>query len=236
MNRLFVFGDSYSTPGFCVDPKDSFWALAARDLQATEVLNYSWPGNNLESIAHIIVNMINQFEPNDKLLIGVPPLERITYYSSEEKDYYCSHFFNGNLDVARQELVPCHANLKQVAVHQFGRESVEHWNRGWAEAQALRTLITLATTLKHVGVKNIIVNLAEPFMDHTQWPVLQGLQYQADEWDIHVFRNTYYSVNKDINRPVDFDTHGWHGHHGAEGNGAWYHSMIKVCMQLEKWL
>lgn len=235
MTRLFVFGDSYSTPGFCVEPRDSFWGLAARDLQATEVLNYSWCGNNLDSITHVIVNMINKFQADDRLLIGVPPLERVTYYSSEDKEYYCEHFFD-NMSISRKELVPCHGNLTQVSVHQFGRDTVEHWNRGWAEAQALRTLITLATTLKHCSVEHIIVNLAEPFMGYTDWPVLQGLQYQADEWDIHVFRNTYYSVNKDINKPVDFDTHGWHGHHDAVGNGTWYYGLIKSWMQVAGWL
>lgn len=235
MTRLFVFGDSYSTPDFHVKPKDSFWGLAAQDLQAAEVINYSWCGNNLDSIAHVIVNMINEFKSDDRLIIGVPPLERVTYYSTEEKDYYCEHFFN-NLSISRKELVPCHSNLHQVAVHQMGREAVDHWNRSWAEAQALRTLITLAITLKHLNVKNIIVNLAEPFSDQTEWPVLKGLQYQADEWDIHVFRNTYYSVNKDINKPIDFDTHGWHGHHGPEGNSAWYYGVIKTWMRVQNWL
>lgn len=235
MTRLFVFGDSYSTPGFCVEPRDSFWGLAAQEMQATEVLNYSWPGNNLDSIAHVIVNMLNEFTANDRLLIGVPPLERVTYYSEEEKEYYCEHFFN-DLTISRKEPVLCHSNLHQVAVHQLGREVVEKWNRGWAEAQALRTLITLATTLKHVSVSNIIVNLAEPFMDRTDWPVLQGLQHQAAAWDIGVFRNTYYSVNKDINKPVDFDTHGWHGHHGAAGNGAWYYGIIRLWMKGANWI
>ena len=74
MSRLFIYGDSYSTPGFCVDPKDSWWGLIAQDLQVGSIENYSWPGNNVDSISHLIVASAG-FSSKDYVVTGVPPIE-----------------------------------------------------------------------------------------------------------------------------------------------------------------
>ena len=53
---LYVFGDSFSTPGFCVEPKDSFWGLLAKDLRVDKIVNYSHEGFSLDQIIHILCN------------------------------------------------------------------------------------------------------------------------------------------------------------------------------------
>jgi len=85
MSKLYVFGDSYSTPGFCVEPKDSWWGLLSQDLKSriSTVENYSWPGNNIDSIVHVMINLTEKFTPADYLAIGIPPLQRLTLFDPE---------------------------------------------------------------------------------------------------------------------------------------------------------
>ena len=225
MANLYVFGDSYSTPGFCVDPKDSWWGLMAQDLQVGEVENYSWPGNNIDSISHLIVAGAG-FMPEDYVIIGVPPIERFTVYDSNGQPPK-SHRFFGNLESMNQRPLLEHDGLRQVTTHQLGQGYVMSWNRGWQEAQVLRELFLLSRYIKGWTSRYLIVNLAEPFQPMTEWTTLNSIQrrFLADSHSI-LFDSTYFSANKGIYRPVDFDTHGWHGHHGAEGNRHWYESVL----------
>lgn len=235
MARLFVYGDSYSTPGFCVDPQDSWWGRMALALDVNIVENYSWPGNNIDSIAHIIVAGAG-FATDDYVVIGVPPIERFTVFDVEDQEIRCHRFFK-NLVEIDQPIVREHSSLKQVTTHQLGKEYVTLWNRGWAEAQVLRELFLLKQYILGWTSKVLIVNLAEPFQPATQWATLSGIQrrFLADPHSI-LFEDTYYSVNKDVNRPMDFDTHGWHGHHGAAGNHHWYQSVLEPRIKQMGWL
>jgi len=235
MSRLIVYGDSYSTPRFCVEPKDSWWGLMAAALQVDSVENYSWPGNNVDSISHLIVAG-SGFSPNDYVIIGVPPIERFTVYDPEglEPKY---HRFFGNLKDMDQMIVHEHAGLRQVTTHQLGQGYVMSWNRSWQEAQVLRELFLLKQYIQGWTNKFLIVNLAEPFQPQTQWATLRNLQvkFLADPHSI-LWADTYFSVNKNINLPVDFDTHGWHGHHGPHGNRHWYQCVLEPRMKMLGWL
>lgn len=235
MARLYVYGDSYSTPGFCVDPRDSWWGQMALALDIDSVENYSWPGNNIDSIAHLIVAGAG-FAQDDCVVIGVPPIERFTVFGEEDQEIRYHRFFK-NLIKMDQPIVKEHSGLKQVTTHQLGREYVTLWNRGWAEAQVLRELFLLKQYILQWTSKVLIVNLAEPFQPATQWPTLNSIQrrFLADPHSI-LFEDTYYSVNKDVNRPIDFDTHGWHGHHDATGNHHWYETIILPRMHMLGWL
>lgn len=234
MARLIVYGDSYSTPGFHVDVKDSWWGLVASKLQVDVVENYSWPGNNVDSISHLIVSSAG-FARDDYVIIGVPPIERFTIF---DRDGYepCCHRFFGNLQKIEQRPVTEHTGLKQVTAHQLGKEYVMSWNRSWAEAQTLRELFLLKQYISGWTANCLIVNLAEPFQPETEWPTLAGIQrrFLADPHAI-LFKNTYYSVNKDVNHPADFDTHGWHGHHGPMGNLHWYKTVLEPKIQQLNW-
>lgn len=225
MSKLYIFGDSYSTPGFCVEPKDSWWGLMAQDLQVSSVENYSWPGNNIDSISHLIVAG-SGFMPDDYVVIGVPPIERFTMYDPDGHPPK-SHRFFSNLEPMDQRLLHEHNGLRQVTSHQLGQGYVMAWNRSWQEAQVLRELFLLSRYIKGWTSNYLILNLAEPFQPVTEWTTLNSMQqkFLADPHSI-LFDNTYFSVNKGINRPVDFETHGWHGHHDASGNQHWYKSVL----------
>jgi hypothetical protein len=235
MARLIVYGDSYSTPGFHVAPQDSWWGLMAQTLKVDSVENYSWPGNNLDSIAHLIVAGPGPVS-KDYVIIGVPPIERFTVFEQDgEPPSY--HRFFGNLVPMDQVKLPEHSGLGQVTAHQLGKEYVTTWNRSWQEAQALRELFLLSRYLKGWTDRYLIVNLAEPFQPQTDWPTLASMQrrFLADPHSI-LFDNTYYSVNKDLHRPVDFDEFGWHGHHGAEGNKHWWNQVLKPKIKQLGWI
>ena len=235
MSRLFVYGDSYSTPGFCVDVEHSWWGKMAQDLQVHSVENYSWPGNNIDSISHLIVAGAG-FSPEDFVVIGIPPIERFTVYDPTG-EAPCNQRFFGNLVPMDQQVLREHDGLRQVTTHQLGQPYVMAWNRSWQEAQTLRELFLLTRYIQGWTNRYLIVNLAEPFQPRTDWPVLGSIQrrFLADPHSM-IFDNTYYSANKNINRPVDFDTYGWHGHYGADGNQHWYNTCLRPRMVELGWL
>lgn len=238
MSKLYIFGDSYSTPGFCVEPRDSWWGLMARDIadKIKGVDNYSWPGNNIDSIQHIIVANRDMFRWDDYVVIGIPPVERLTIFENDSHSKQVVKF-NAMLDEHSRTIVSRHDGLKQLTRHQMGKDSVGLWNRSWQEAQILRQLITLAAWLDTVVKNYFIVNLSEPFQPLTQWSTLSSLQQQvSDHPRMLVFSDTYYSFNKDIVKPVDFDTHGWFGHYGADGNRRWYDGVIYPHIRRLEWI
>jgi hypothetical protein len=235
MSRLIVYGDSYSTPGFCVEPKDSWWGLMAQDLQVGSIENYSWPGNNVDSISHLIVAGAG-FSPEDYVVIGVPPIERFTVFDPDGQAP-SNHRFFGNLEPMDQQVLREHDGLRQVTTHQLGQSYVMAWNRSWQEAQVLKELFLLKQYVQGWTPNVLLVNLAEPFQPRTEWLTLASIQrrFLADPHSI-LFDSTYYSVNKNINCPVDFDTHGWHGHHGPVGNKHWYETVLYPRIKQLGWI
>lgn len=227
MSRLIIHGDSYSTPGFCVDPADSWWGLLAHVLKVDSVENYSWPGNNIDSIAHILVANSNLLRQDDYVVIGVPPIERLTVFEDGARSKQVIGYNHQLQERIRQE-VPAHSGLRQLTRHQLGRQDVDLWNRSWQEAQILRQLITLVAYLE-TRVQNILIlNLSEPFQPLTGWTTLNSLQRQAyNDPRMLLDQLTYYSVNYQINMPADFDTHGWFGHQGSAGNRHWFETAIR---------
>lgn len=238
MSKLYIFGDSYSTPGFCVDPCDSWWGLLAKDLanNIEGIDNYSWPGNNIDSIQHIIVANRDMFQHDDYVVIGIPPIERLTVFEHDSQPNQVIRFDRLINEFSRTRVLR-HDGLKQLTRHQLGRQSVDLWNRSWQEAQILRQLITLSAWLDTIVDRYLIVNLSEPFQPLTQWSTLHSLQQQVSEHSgMLVFQDTYYSFNKDIVKPADFDTHGWFGHHAAEGNRRWYEGAIRPQLKKLGWI
>lgn len=235
MSRLIVYGDSYSTPGFCVDPQDSWWGLLATELGVDTVENYSWPGNNIDSIGHIIVSDPAQYRPGDYVVVGVPPIERLTVFEDDARPKQYVVYDSELTEHTRKEVV-CHSGLRQLTRHQLGRQDVDLWNRSWQEAQVLRQLITLLSYLESKVKNTLILNLAEPFQPRTNWATLTGLQQQAyNDLRIIIDRDTYYSVNYQVNQPMDFETHGWFGHQGPVGNRHWFSTVIHPHIKALGW-
>jgi hypothetical protein len=207
----------------------------AQALQVGTVENYSWPGNNIDSISHLIVAGAG-FSQKDYVVIGVPPIERFTVYDPDGQVPSKQRFF-GNLEPMDQQPLREHDGLRQVTTHQLGQGYVMAWNRSWQEAQVLRELFLLKQYIQGWTPNVLILNLAEPFQPKTEWPTLNSVQrrFLADPHSM-LFDNTYYSVNKNVNRPVDFDTHGWHGHHDVVGNQHWFNTVLLPKMKELQWV
>tara|TARA_R110002167_G_scaffold117782_1_gene293950 strand:+ start:5 stop:694 length:690 start_codon:yes stop_codon:yes gene_type:complete len=226
VSKLYVFGDSYSTPDFCVDPKDSWWGLLAKE-HDLPVSNYSWPGNNIDSIQHIIVSSKDMFNKDDVVVIGIPPVERITTFEAGTPSHQVIGFDNTLTRISTLE-IPVHQGLKQATTHEMEKSTILAFSWVWQEAKILKDMIILSHWLESVVSNHLIVNLSVPFQPPGGMPTISYLQQQVlENKKMTIFSDTYYSINENVHVPVDFDTFGWHGHHGPAGNKLWYDTALK---------
>ena len=94
-NRLWVFGDSYSTPNVCVSPEESFWGLAASMLSVDTVINCSRPKISFDSVCQMLIGEQQRYNFNrDFFIIGLPPLERITVFDNHKDTALTSSIFD----------------------------------------------------------------------------------------------------------------------------------------------
>ena len=230
MSKLYIFGDSYTTPNFCVDPQDSWWALCAGLLPVNEIHNHSWPGNNIESIAHTILN--TDINRDDFIIVAVPPVGRLTHFAGDAGPV--QHYTVYNHGIQQQYTQPelCHTGLLQITTHQSGKDNIDRWDNSWAEATALRELLLLDALLDKV----MFCVMSVPFMEKSSWPTIKTLIKKTKKPQFQLYKNTYYSANLHINEPVDYDTYGWFGHHGPVGNRHYFDTTAKPTMQKLGWL
>jgi hypothetical protein len=221
--RLWVFGDSFCTPGVCVDPQDSFWGLCARHLSCHEILNRSWSGNSVTGVMHTLISCQHQYDwEQDFFIVGIPPLERLTVFDGHLDSITMGSNISTESWTATPSEIMCRHGLRDI---RFGQDvnTVLFEDRAWTEVQAMMYVYLLDNWLQSKTRNYVIVNLSKPFDVHNVWscsefllPTLKGLDKAI------LFHDTYQSVNIDVHRPVDFDLYGWNGHHGAPGNGYFF--------------
>ena len=238
-NKLYVFGDSFSTPDYCVEPTQSFWGLAAQDLNVKNIVNYSHVGFSLDHVIHILLNENFDFT-NDYFLIGIPPLVRYMAYSdNSDTVWHCTHFdsvFNRNVE----EVTSLSKTQRFKFEQQFtnDKNGVDRFNAEWNEAQNIEKIFLLAQYLKSLGSKFMTVNLAPPLIYQDQWPVAKNIIIKTKNLkECIIFEDTYYSVNlADQIKPADYNDFGYSGHHGPEGNANWYNKILKPKMIELGWI
>lgn len=238
--NLNVFGDSYSTPEFCVDSKDSFWGLMARDLAVKNICNYSHPGFSLDHIIHIILNESFDFE-NDYFCVCIPPLVRYAAY--DDSSHRVWNFKKIVVDSFVGQDARVHS-LDNVIVLNFRDifdnhpTALEKFSAEWHDVQSLEKIFLLARYLKSVSAKFLILNLSNPIYYQDAWPAGKNIMKTvADMKECIIFNDTYYSVNlQDKIHPKDYDQYSWHGHHGENGNKNWYNKIIKNKMMEIGWI
>jgi len=236
---LNVFGDSYSTPNFCVDPADSFWGLAAKDLAVTEIVNYSYLGFSLDHVVHVLLNENFNFK-HDYFLIGIPPLIRYAAYSDNAKSKWPATTFNNEFV---SNYVPVHSldnTLKFQFEEQFRNDllGVDRFSREWLDVQSLEKIFLLHQYLTAMKAKFLILNLSVPIVYQDQWPAGQSIMRKVNDLNECVlFDHTYQSVNfNDQIKPADFDQYRWQGHHSMMGNLNWYTKIVKNKMIELNWI
>jgi len=250
---IYVFGSSNSTPGYCVSEKDSFWFLAAKDVGAKNIYQYSYPGCAFEAIEHMLTCLLlekanSNYNFSESLfLICIPPLTRIMYYDEEAnnceldnpklskfiKEYHVKD--NGKLHNKNNEILShkglSSGSLSDNTVTNSSDLRLDTYNHNYMQIQALRNIQMLSIMLQYYEANYIFINTSKPIArleEGEGWPPKKSL---SDElyYDKHciLFKNTYQSINLEINKPVDFEIYGWDGHHGPDGNKYFYEQSLK---------
>lgn len=240
-DRLWVFGDSYTTAGLCVRPQDSFWGLLAQQAEIPTVINCSRPGNSVDSVCHLLVSLQNEYDwERDLFLIGIPPLERVTVSDGHNKTYYPINKFDVATWLETTTYASSHRGLVSLKKYGSDQQLIIHSDRAWTETQALRTIFLMTTWLDSKNANYMILNLSQDFDKNNFWGSADNiwgasefvLPYAIDHSRCILFENTYYGINVDKNRPADFDLYGWMGHHGPAGNRYFFEKSLWP--QLEK--
>ena len=224
--RLCVWGDSFATPGYCVSPKESFWGLAAQTLGVDTIINYSWLGCSFDSVCHMIVSQSHDWK-NDYLLIGIPPLERLTVFDDFKDTRYNASCIDTTTWNDTTEQVNCHTGLQNIRGDE-AQKMVVYADRSWTETQVLTKLFLLTSWLDSVNANYLVLNLAKPMDPNNFWgPSEFVLPWALKHNKMILFKDTYYSVNENIHKPADFDRYKWAGHHGPDGNKHFFETSIK---------
>lgn len=234
-DKLWVFGDSYTTPNFCVSPAESFWGITANTIGVKSVINCSWPANSFDSIMHMVVSMQNDYDwANDFLIIGIPPLERLTVFDNYKDTHYNKHIFDPESWQSKIDEVSCHTGLVNVKLETLKDLSMLE-DRAWTETQLLRNIFLLTTWLDSKNANYMILNLSKDFDKDNHWgPSEFLLPYTLKHPRCILFENTYHNINLNKNPPADFDKYGWAGHHGPVGNKYFFEKSLLPTMQRNK--
>ena len=228
-NKLWVFGDSYSTPDLCVSPRESFWGLSATALNVDTVINCSRPKMSFDSVCQVLVGEQQRYDFNqDFFIIGVPPLERITIFDEFTDTPLTSLTFDTTTWQSTPADIVSHHGLINLQYRELDRQSVLFNARSWTETQALRQIFLISQWLDSCQANYIILNLSRNLDKHNLWgPSQYILNYCLNHSRCRLFEHSLFNVNLDINKPADYDKFGWHGHHGAVGNRHFFETTIK---------
>jgi len=221
-NNLYVFGDSFSTPYFCVEPQDSYWGLLAKHIDADSIFNYSFCGNAWEGVIHTLVSADINF--NDSLIIlAIPPLERRLRFDNYNNTEHLYYTFNLKWD----SFPAVNENLRGLDVlREFDNNGIVRGelslfaNRSWLETVLLRELFLITKWLDKENANYFIINTSAKELDKNNvWgPSSAILPYMLNH-PCMMFEDMYHSINqKDNVKPADFEEYRWMGHHGPEGN------------------
>jgi hypothetical protein len=224
--KLWVFGDSYTTPNVCVSPKDSFWGLTAANLDIPIIVNCSRPGNSFTSVQHLLVSKSQEIDwASDLVFVGIPPLERITIFDNHKDTPYFGHCINTATWENNKFNILSHRGLVSLQNYGTDRELIIHSDRSWLETDVLRQVFLLTQWLDSIGANYLILNLSKDLDDNNIWgPSELVLPYCKQHSRCVLFKNTYYSINIGVNKPADSEEP-W-GHHGPAGNAYFFNQSL----------
>jgi len=225
--KLWLFGSSNSTPHVAVVPADSFWGLTAQALNIKEIVNFSWHGNSFDGVMHTLISNQNHYDwTNDLFLVGVPPLERWTIFDNHAGTVTPAYKFELDTWNEEQFEVDCFHGLVSLSFYN-DKSTVMYEDRSWTETLAMKNIFLLNTWLDSVGANYLIINLSKNFDENNMWkPTEFLLPYCKNHQRNILFNNTYYSINENIYKPVDYDSYKWNGHHGVDGNRNYFENSI----------
>jgi hypothetical protein len=226
-----VFGDSYTTPDVCVAPADSFWGLLASHLAIDTIMNCSRPVNSFDSVNQLVIGMQEQINwSQDLVLIGIPPLERITIFDHYQNTEYLGYSVNAKTWHYEKFDIPCHRGLMSLQNYGTDRQLIIHHDRAWLETQTLRLIFLLTQWLDSINAHYMILNLSKNFDLDNRWgPSEFVLSYCQAHNRCILFRDTYHGINIGVNQPADSNKA--EGHHGPAGNRYFFEQSLLPTMQ-----
>jgi hypothetical protein len=224
-----VFGDSHSTPEVCVSPQQSFWGLTASALQVNTVINCSRPKISFDSVCQMLVGEQQRYNfDQDFFIIGLPPLERITVFDNHKDTALVSSAFDTKTWQAETSNVASHHGLVNLQYRELDKLSVLISDRSWIETQVLRQIFLITQWLDLCKANYIIVNLSKNLDPMNHWgPSQYILDYCVNHTRCKLFDGSIYDVNLNINKPADYNSYGWYGHHDSVGNQHFFEISIK---------
>jgi len=228
-NRLWVFGDSYSTPNVCVDPPDSFWGLAAKHLDVSTVINCSRPKLSFDSVSQILVGEQQQYDwDRDFFIIGLPTLERITVFDDFKDTPLLSNVFDTKTWHAEKQKITSHHGLVNLQYQELNKIAVILSDRSWVETQILRQIFLLTKWLDSCQASYAVVNLSKDLDINNQWGPSQFiLNYCIQHPRCEIFKNSMHNCNLGLHKPGDYNQYGWYGHHDINGNRHFFETTVK---------
>lgn len=224
--RLWVFGDSYTTPNYFVDMQDSFWGLSAAALDIPEIMNCSREVNSWTSVQQLLIGLQNQIRwDRDLIFVGVPPLERITVFDNYKDTAYHGHRISRDGWTDQSFLIPCHHGLVSLQNYGLDRQMILHSNRSWLETDVMRQIFLISQWLEGVQANYLVLNLSKDFNPNNRWgPSEFVLDYCLNLKNSILFERTYHGINIGVNRPADTDSP--EGHHGLAGNRYFFENSL----------
>lgn len=231
--KLWVFGDSHSTPGVCVEPDKSYWGLAAIELAVKNVVNCSRPALSFDSVCQLLVGEQQQYDyDRDFFIIGIPPLERVTIFDN----YKDTHFESWSFDLPEWNLqrtqMHSHNGLINLPYKDLDKIWITLSDRSWVETQVLRQIFLITQWLDQQHAQYMIINHSKNLDSNNHWGPSQFiLDYCKNHHRCQLFDGSLYDCNLGIHRPADFDQYGWYGHHNSNGNQHFFDTTVrkKLC-------
>jgi len=232
-DRMWVFGDSYTTSEVCVSAAESFWGLAATRLNIPVIMNYSRPRNSFDSVCHLLISEQDHYDWNkDLFLIAIPPLERITVFDNFKDTPYIGYQIETTTWNKTESQIQSHHGLIGNKIFGDDKQLIIHSDRSWLETQILRTIFLLTTWLDSNDANYVVVNCSKPLDLNNIWgPSNFVFPYAINHPKCILFKDTYYDINYNVNKPADFNQYGWHGHHGPAGNKHFFENSLLPIMQ-----
>ena len=228
---LYVFGDSFSTPFYEVDPKDSYWGLLANHADIPNVVNYSFGGNAWEGVMQSLIGVSSGIDFQTSLIIvAIPPLERRLRFDNYQNTEHLFYTFNQNWDsfpVPNEHM----RGLEVLSGFRKGsvRDEISLFaDRSWLETVLMRELFLVTKWLDSIDANYFIINTNAKDLDKENFwgPSATVLPYMLDHPRM-MFEDTYHSINQEDNiQPADYGDHGWMGHHGPEGNANFFQKSL----------
>ena len=230
-NKLWVFGDSYTTPYVYVDPRESFWGLLATHLDINSINNCSRPVNSFDTVCQLLVGLQNEIQwSTDLVLIGIPPLERISVFDNHKNTEYLGHTIDTHTWQYQKFDIAVHRGIVSLQNYGTDKELIIHHDRSWLETQTLRTVFFLTQWLDSINANYMILNLSKDFDINNVWgPSNFVLPYCINHPRCIMFKDTYHGINIGVNKPADSDTP--EGHHGPAGNQYYFEKSLLPTMQ-----